>query len=218
MRHHETDDEDLRLPLRAVVVDGEELTRDVIVLQGVVRNWWRSDGHRMVREDLSDVWNELPERLVVGTGAAGRMEPDPVALERCAHGASRSSAPTERAVERFGELRPRVGGRSPAPPPAERQREERAGQRSLRPMHDLAVDDRVSDPHVEDAARIDIGGREQVVAQHDEVGLLPDRDRAAAVLGEGTRGRRPSCRRGSPSRGRPSPRGSTGRTRRGSLG
>jgi hypothetical protein len=91
-----------------VVVDGDELTRDVIVLPDrVVRNWWRIDGHRLVRDDLADVWSELPARLVVGTGADGRMEPDPAALEALrARGIDVECMPTGRAVERFGELDP----------------------------------------------------------------------------------------------------------------
>jgi hypothetical protein len=61
-----------------VVVDGQEETRDIIVLPGrVIRNWWRKDGHALVLDDLGDVLDELPERLVVGTGATGQMEPDP---------------------------------------------------------------------------------------------------------------------------------------------
>src|SRR5438552_3119615 len=35
-----------------VVVDGEEQTRDVIVLpERVLRDWWRADGHRLVLAD-----------------------------------------------------------------------------------------------------------------------------------------------------------------------
>ena len=64
-----------------VVVDGREETRDVIVLPDrVIRNWWRNDGHALVLDDLEDVLDDLPERLVVGTGAAGQMEPDPQAV------------------------------------------------------------------------------------------------------------------------------------------
>jgi hypothetical protein len=60
-----------------VIVDGREETRDVIVLPSrVIRNWWRKDGHALVLDDLGDVVDELPELLVVGTGAAGQMEPD----------------------------------------------------------------------------------------------------------------------------------------------
>jgi hypothetical protein len=64
-----------------VVLDGREETRDVIVLPDrVIRNWWRNDGHALVLDDLDDVLDDLPERLVVGTGAAGQMEPDPQAV------------------------------------------------------------------------------------------------------------------------------------------
>ncbi|MGH2539234.1 MAG: MTH938/NDUFAF3 family protein, partial [Actinomycetota bacterium] len=91
-----------------IVVDGDELTRDVIVLPDrVVRNWWRNDGHRLVRQDLAEVWAELPPRLVVGTGASGRMELDPTLLETLrARGIEVECLPTGRAVERFGELAP----------------------------------------------------------------------------------------------------------------
>jgi hypothetical protein len=65
-----------------VIVDGREETRDVIVLPSrVIRNWWRKDGHALVLDDLGDVVDELPELLVVGTGAAGQMEPDPETLK-----------------------------------------------------------------------------------------------------------------------------------------
>jgi hypothetical protein len=64
-----------------VLVDGEEETRDVIVLpQRVVRNWWRRDGHALVLDDLEAVLDELPARLIVGTGAEGRMKPDATVL------------------------------------------------------------------------------------------------------------------------------------------
>jgi hypothetical protein len=64
-----------------VLVDGREETRDVIVLPGrVVRNWWRRDGHVLALDDLDEVLDDLPDRLVVGTGATGQMDPDPVTL------------------------------------------------------------------------------------------------------------------------------------------
>ena len=92
-----------------IVVDGVEETRDVIVLPGrVVRNWWRRDGHALVLEDLDDVLDELPERLVVGTGAHGRMVPDPGALEALRErGVEVEALPTEDAVRLYGEHDPR---------------------------------------------------------------------------------------------------------------
>ena len=91
-----------------IVVDGEVETHDVILLpRRIVRNWWRLDGHRLVLEDLADVLAELPERLVVGTGAYGRMTPDPGALERLrARGIDVEPMPTGEAVRRYGALDP----------------------------------------------------------------------------------------------------------------
>jgi hypothetical protein len=92
-----------------VLVDGEEQTRDVIVLpERVVTNWWRADGHRLVLADLEDVIDELPERLVVGTGAYGQMSPDPEAVEQLrSRGVDVEALPTDEAVRRYEELDPR---------------------------------------------------------------------------------------------------------------
>jgi hypothetical protein len=92
-----------------LVVDGEEQTRDVIILPGrVLTNWWRADGHRLVLADLEDVLDELPERLVVGTGAYGQMRPDPEAVAQLRRrGVEVEALPTDEAVRRYGELDPR---------------------------------------------------------------------------------------------------------------
>jgi hypothetical protein len=92
-----------------LVVDGEEHDRDVIVLPDrVVRDWWRADGHSLVLPDLDDVLEELPERLIVGTGAYGRMYPDPHALEELRErGVEVEVLTTAEAVRRYGELDPR---------------------------------------------------------------------------------------------------------------
>ncbi len=91
-----------------VLVDGEEHTKDVIVLpHRVVGRWWRRDGHALVLDDLRDVLDELPERLIVGIGTDGRMRPDPETvreLER--RGVTVEALVTDRAVERFGQLDP----------------------------------------------------------------------------------------------------------------
>ena len=86
-----------------VVVDGESHARDVIVLPGrVVANWWRRDGHALVLDDLADVLDELPERLVVGCGAASRMRPDRGTVEELRRrGIEVEAFPTEEAVRRF---------------------------------------------------------------------------------------------------------------------
>jgi hypothetical protein len=66
-----------------IVVDGRQETRDLIILPDrVVRNWWRRDGHALVLDDLVEVLDELPPHLVVGTGADGRMRPDPDTVQQ----------------------------------------------------------------------------------------------------------------------------------------
>jgi hypothetical protein len=83
-----------------VLVDGAEQARDLIVLPNrVVTNWWRADGHRLVLADLEDVLEDLPERLVAGTGAHGRMQPEPEMLEQLRRQGNEVEAlPTREAV------------------------------------------------------------------------------------------------------------------------
>lgn len=93
-----------------VTIDGREETRDLIVLPDrVVRDWWRRDGHSLVLEDLDDVLGDLPRHLLVGTGAYGRLTPDPETLQALRRrGIEVEVLPTPDAVERYGELDPRT--------------------------------------------------------------------------------------------------------------
>jgi hypothetical protein len=92
-----------------VTVDGEEHTRDVIVLPDrVIGGWWRRDGHGLVLEDLEQVLEELPARLLVGCGAYGQLHPDPAALDGLRErGIEVEVLPTPEAVSRYAELDPR---------------------------------------------------------------------------------------------------------------
>jgi hypothetical protein len=91
-----------------VTVDGEEHTHDVIVLpRRVVRDWWRRDGHSLVLEDLAEVLPDLPQRLIIGTGAYGRMIPDARTVENLRErGVEIEVLPTADAVRRYGTLNP----------------------------------------------------------------------------------------------------------------
>lgn len=91
-----------------VVVDGQEEIRDIIVLPDrVIRNWWRKDGHALVLDDLDDVLDDLPERLVVGTGAAGQMEPDPGTVQALRdRGVEVEVLRTDEAVRRYAAADP----------------------------------------------------------------------------------------------------------------
>lgn len=87
-------------------VDGKDYDRDLLILPGGVRpGWRRKEGHSLCLEDLSAVWAEKPEVLVVGRGQSGVMRiPDPVkkALEQ--KGVRLVDAETPRAAILFNEL------------------------------------------------------------------------------------------------------------------
>ena len=89
-----------------LTVDGQEHTRDLIVLPDrVVSDWWRREGHSLAMEDLDEVLDELPARLVVGVGAQSQLRPDPAViaeLER--RRVEVECLPTDAAVRRYGEL------------------------------------------------------------------------------------------------------------------
>jgi hypothetical protein len=91
-----------------VVVEGEEHSRDLIVLpRRVVGDWWRRDGHSLVLEDLDEVLDELPQRLIVGCGADGRLHPHPSVIEAlAARGVEVEALPTAEAVRRYEESNP----------------------------------------------------------------------------------------------------------------
>jgi hypothetical protein len=91
-----------------IVIDGTEHTRDVIILPDrVVSNWWRKDGHSLVSEDLEDVAAELPDRVVIGAGAYGRLKPDAGAIDDLrARGIEVEVLDTGDAVTRYRELNP----------------------------------------------------------------------------------------------------------------
>jgi hypothetical protein len=92
----------------SIVIDGRAYSRDVIVLpRRVVANWWRKDGHSLVIEDLAEVINELPPNLIVGSGAYGRMQPDPSAIDELERrGVTVEILSTDVAVDRYRQLDP----------------------------------------------------------------------------------------------------------------
>jgi hypothetical protein len=92
----------------SLTVDGERHTRDLIVLPDrVVRDWWRREGHSLAIDDLDEVIDELPDRLILGCGAHGRLEPPAAVLEHLrARGVEVEALPTAEAVRRYGELDP----------------------------------------------------------------------------------------------------------------
>jgi hypothetical protein len=91
-----------------ILVDGREHRKDLIVLpDGVVSNWWRKEGHSLVLDDLRDVLGRLPPRLIVGTGAYGRLSPHEETIRELERrGITVDALETEQAVLRYQELEP----------------------------------------------------------------------------------------------------------------
>lgn len=58
-----------------IIIDGKNFTHDVIIYKDRVdANWWRKEGHRLHLEDLTEILNDPPEILLIGTGANGVMK------------------------------------------------------------------------------------------------------------------------------------------------
>lgn len=59
---------------RWIRIEGRTYHSDVKIIGDEVRaNWWRKSGHRLDRDDISDILENRPDVLVVGTGYAGMM-------------------------------------------------------------------------------------------------------------------------------------------------
>lgn len=90
----------------SIEVGGRRYTRDLIITpQGVQEGWWRKEGHRLDRDDLSAVLAAHPQALVVGTGYYGRMAiPRETRDFLSEQGIVLRAAPTGEAVQTFNAL------------------------------------------------------------------------------------------------------------------
>lgn len=63
----------------SITVAGRTYTSDVLIFPDgrVEEGWWRRQGHALQVDDLLSLVAAGPELIVVGTGTAGRMRPDP---------------------------------------------------------------------------------------------------------------------------------------------
>lgn len=91
-------------------IDGKTYTSDVIILPQKVRDsWWRTEGHRLLVDDLADVISARPDVLVIGTGYYGNMAV-PTATKSFleAKGIEVHTAKTAEAVREFNELQKNI--------------------------------------------------------------------------------------------------------------
>lgn len=90
----------------SVEVDGRRFRKDLIVYPDkIAPEWWRKKGHRLQLEDLTGVFEDPPEVLVVGQGDSGMMQIDPSVIHRLeALGIQLIAARTGEACEKFNGL------------------------------------------------------------------------------------------------------------------
>lgn len=87
-------------------IDGHEEHNDVILLPDrLVTDWWRDEGHALSMDDLQDVLEAEPDRLVVGTGTSGNLTPDPGLEDALAErGITMEAHRSPEATRRYNEL------------------------------------------------------------------------------------------------------------------
>ncbi len=89
-----------------ITVSGKEYTTDLILYPDgrIEGDWWRAQGHSLIPEDLDALIETAPARLIVGTGADGRMKVSERLLEVCRmRGIEVQAFRTAEAVKRFNE-------------------------------------------------------------------------------------------------------------------
>jgi len=92
-----------------IVVNGKEYTRDLIIFPDKVKaNWWRREGHLLLKKDIEDVveGKDKPEVLIIGTGMYGAMEvPEETREYIRSKGVEIIVEKTKKACELFNELK-----------------------------------------------------------------------------------------------------------------
>lgn len=89
-----------------MVIDGKSYEKDMIIYPDrVCSPWWRQSGHRLIREDLKDIFSYNPHTVVIGTGKFGMMEvEDSLLAEFEKHHIVTIIMKTDAAVDKYNEL------------------------------------------------------------------------------------------------------------------
>ena len=68
-----------RYEFGVIEIDGRTFRNDLLIWPGQIKsNWWRRESHFLQLDDVTEALAADPQVLVVGQGAYGRMEVDPV--------------------------------------------------------------------------------------------------------------------------------------------
>ena len=89
-----------------MTIDGRRFVSDLIIYEnGTVEDHWRRrHGHRLLPEDISALLGSPPNRLIIGTGASGRMAVDESLLQKCSeYGIDVKTLPTGDAATHYNQ-------------------------------------------------------------------------------------------------------------------
>jgi len=87
-----------------MIIGTKEYTSDLILdMEGHIQdNWWRKQGHYLSPEDIAAVLESAPKKIVIGTGANGRMAVSDQVIQVCQKkGIELEILPTAEAVTHF---------------------------------------------------------------------------------------------------------------------
>jgi hypothetical protein len=91
-----------------ITIEGTTYHSDVIIYPDHVQaEWWRSEGHRLQKEDVKKIVETCkPDTLMVGTGYGGLKVPAETASYIKSMGIELITGKTENICERYNELSP----------------------------------------------------------------------------------------------------------------
>lgn len=57
-----------------IKIDGKIYSHDVIVFADEVKEWWREDSHWVDIDDIKEILEKQPKKIIFGTGYSGLMD------------------------------------------------------------------------------------------------------------------------------------------------
>ena len=90
-----------------ITIDGITYHNDVVIYPDHVQaEWWRSEGHRLQKEDVKKIVTFNPDTLMVGTGYGGLKVPAETVAHIKSMGIELIVEKTEKICELYNELSP----------------------------------------------------------------------------------------------------------------
>lgn len=87
-----------------MTIGGRQFASDLIIYEDgkIEDNWRRFHGHKLLPEDIGTLLESRPDRLIIGTGASGRMAVDQSVITQCRQfGIDMAALPSGDAAKQF---------------------------------------------------------------------------------------------------------------------